>query len=223
MAYRRLYNRYCARTQEVNWGPEMVNSESIQHPKFSCPTALVRVLIFLIAIGVIEGSIQVYAGQEHSGLERVVPYVPTPLDVAEKMLRLAGVSRTDRVYDLGSGDGRIVILAAQKFGAEALGVELDGELYKQSSARIAELGLEKRARILHENMFEINLRPATVVSLYLLTIVNERLRPILEKQLRSGARVVSHDFQVPGWTPDRVEEAVSENGISHKLYLYIRP
>ncbi len=139
------------------------------------------------------------------------------------MLELAQVDSHDKVYDLGSGDGRIVIMAAQQFGAEAVGAEINGELYKQSSARIVELGLEKRAKILHEDMFDINLRPATVVTLYLLTVVNERLRPVLEKQLRAGTRVVSHDFQVPGWKPDKVIEVVSGNGVSHKLYLDIRP
>lgn len=160
---------------------------------------------------------------EGKNIDRVAPFVPTPMDIVEKMLALARLDRYDRVYDLGSGDGRIVIMAAQKFGAEAVGVEIDAELFKQSSARIAELGLEKRAKILHEDMFDVNLRRATVVTLYLLTVVNEHLRPVLEKQLRPGARIVSHDFQIPGWEPDQVVELTSKNGVSHKLFLYIRP
>jgi hypothetical protein len=160
---------------------------------------------------------------DSSYLERIVPYVPTPEDVVEKMLELAGVGPDDIVYDLGSGDGRIVIMAAQKFGARAVGVELDPDLYKQSSARLTELGLDERAKILHENLFEVNLRRATVVTLYLLTKVNERLRPRLEAQLHSGARVVSHDFQIPGWNADKSVEVTSKNGISHKIYLYVRP
>ncbi len=155
--------------------------------------------------------------------DSLTPYVPTPLDIADKMLRLAEVTRYDRVYDLGSGDGRIVIIAAQKFGAEAVGVELDDKLYKQSSARISELGLEKKAQILHANLFEVNVRPATVVTLYLLTVINNRLRPILEKQLRAGARVVAEDYKVPGWEPAKVVEMTSENGVPHTLYLYRRP
>jgi hypothetical protein len=103
-----------------------------------------------------------------------------------------------------------------------VGVELDDELYQQSAARIAKLGLEKRAKILHANMYDVNLRRATVVTLYLLTVVNARLRPLLEKQLRPGARVVSHDFKVPGWEPARVLEMTSENGVPHTLYLYRR-
>jgi protein-L-isoaspartate O-methyltransferase len=156
-------------------------------------------------------------------LEHIVPFVPTPLDVAQKMLEIAKVQPNDVVYDLGSGDGRIVILAAQKFGARAVGVELNSDLYLQSSERIRKLGLQDRAQIIHENMFEVNVRHATVVTLYLLTAVNERLRPMLERQLRSGARVVSHDFQVPGWQPAQTVEVTSRNGVPSKIFLYIRP
>jgi protein-L-isoaspartate O-methyltransferase len=156
-------------------------------------------------------------------LEHLVPFVPTPMDVAQKMLEIAKVQPDDVVYDLGSGDGRIVILAAQKFGARAVGVELNSDLYEKSSERIRKLGLQDRAQIIHENMFEVNVRHATVVTLYLLTAVNERLRPMLERQLRSGARVVSHDFQVPGWQPAQQVEVTSKNGVPSKIYLYIRP
>jgi hypothetical protein len=156
-------------------------------------------------------------------LEHLVPFVPTPLEVAQRMLEVAKVQPDDVVYDLGSGDGRIVILAAQKFGARAVGVELNSDLYVQSSERIRKLGLQDRAQILHENMFEVNVRHATVVTLYLLTAVNERLRPLLERQLRSGARVVSHDFQVPGWQPAQTVEVTSKNGVPSKIFLYIRP
>lgn len=166
-------------------------------------------------------SLEVQKERDH--LERIAPYVPTPHEVVEKMLELAQVGASDVVYDLGSGDGRIVIMAAQKFGARAVGVELNPELFKQSSERIAELGLEKRAKILHENMFDVSVRPATVVTLYLLTVVNERLRPMLEKQLRPGTRVVSHDFKVPGWEPQKVVEVTSNNGLTSTVYLYVRP
>jgi SAM-dependent methyltransferase len=163
--------------------------------------------------------------QSDSGkyLEHLVPFVPTPLDVAQKMLEVAKVQPDDVVYDLGSGDGRIVILAAQKFGAHAVGVELNSDLFEESSERIRKLGLQGRAQILHENMFEINVRHATVVTLYLLTAVNERLRPMLASQLRSGARIVSHDFQVPGWEPEQTVDYISKNGVPNKIILYVRP
>lgn len=154
--------------------------------------------------------------------DRLAPFVPSPMKVVEEMLKLAGVNKNDRVYDLGSGDGRIVIMAAEKFGAQAVGIELDETLVAQSRARIQELKLENRARILHGNIYEADLSKATVVTLYLLTSVNERLRPILEKRLRPGTRVVSHDFQVPGWEPKQTVHVTSEAGVTHTIHLYQR-
>jgi len=139
------------------------------------------------------------------------------------MLELAEVGPDDTVYDLGSGDGRIVIAAAQKFGARAVGVEIRGELVTQSSAEIAKLGLQKRARIIHGDMFEADLGPATVVTLYQLTAVNKRLRPLLEKRLHRGARVVACDFEIPGWTPQKTLQVTSEKGDEYKIFLYVRP
>lgn len=155
--------------------------------------------------------------------DRTVPYVPTPPEVVEKMLELAKVGPHDVVYDLGSGDGRIVIMAAQKYGAEAMGVELDEGRFKESSARIVELGLEKRAKIVRANLFETDLHPATVLTLYLLPSVNERLRPRMEKELRPGTRVVTHNFLVEGWKAEQVVNVTPEGGTSHTIYLYIMP
>jgi SAM-dependent methyltransferase len=165
------------------------------------------------------------AGQGLAGatLIKQAPYVPTPQDIVDKMLELAKVTSDDVVYDLGSGDGRIVITAAQKLGAHAVGVEINPGLYRQSSDRIKELGLDDRAHIMCEDMFDVSLSRATVVTLYLLSSFNEKLRPKLEKQLHPGARIVCHDFHIPGWDPDKVIDVVSKNGIPHKLYLYVRP
>ena len=154
--------------------------------------------------------------------DRFSPYIATPYRVVEKMLELAGLGSDDTVYDLGSGDGRIVIAAAEKFKARAVGVEIRSELWEQSSKEIIKRGLESRARIIHDDMFEVNLHPATVITLYQLTSVNNRLRPVLEKKLRPGARVVSSDFQIPGWTPDKTVTVTSEAGTEYKLYLYVR-
>jgi SAM-dependent methyltransferase len=187
--------------------------------------AVLLFVILLFCLPAASQSVPLSPSQTDPGkyLEHLVPFVPTPLEVAEKMLELAKVQPDDVVYDLGSGDGRIVILAAQKFGAHAVGVELDSDLYEKSSQRIRELGLQDRARIIHENMFDVNVRHATVVTLYLLTAVNERLRPVLERQLRSGARVVSHDFQVPGWQPTQTVQVLSKSGVPSKIFLYVRP
>ena len=154
---------------------------------------------------------------------RIAPYYPTPLFVVEKMLEVADVSPRDVVYDLGSGDGRIVIMAAQKFGARAVGIEINPTLWQESSDRIAKLGLEGRARILHEDIFKTSIRPATVVTLFLLTGVLEELRPQLERELRPGTRVVAQEFSVPGWEPQKVVRVKSEAGVSYTIYLYIRP
>jgi SAM-dependent methyltransferase len=156
-------------------------------------------------------------------LIKQVPYVPTPQDIVEKMLELAKVTSDDVVYDLGSGDGRIVITAAQKYGAHAVGVEINPELYRQSSSRIKELGLDDRAHIICEDMFNVSLHRATVVTLYLLTSFNEKLRPKLDSQLRPGARIVCHDFHIPGWDAEKIVDVVSKNGLPHKLYLYVHP
>jgi tRNA A58 N-methylase Trm61 len=156
-------------------------------------------------------------------LIKQVPYVPTPQDVVDKMLDLAKVTPNDVIYDLGSGDGRIVITAAQKYGAHGVGVEINPDLYRQSSDHVKELGLDDKVRIVCEDMFNVSVSKATVVTLYLLTSFNEKLRPKLETQLHSGSRIVCHDFHIPGWDPDKVVEVVSKNGISHTLYLYIRP
>jgi protein-L-isoaspartate O-methyltransferase len=153
---------------------------------------------------------------------RISPYVSTPQRVVEKMLEFAGVGPDDTVYDLGSGDGRIVIMAVQKFGARAVGVEIRSELAEQSSKEIARLGLEKSARIIHGDMFEVDPGRATVVTLYQLTAVNKRLRGLLDKRLRPGARVVSVDFQIPGWTPTKTVTVSSEAGTEYKLFLYVK-
>ncbi len=189
---------------------------------------MVLLTLVLIVAGSGLSSRSFAAAQSGQGLYgtnfiRQVPYVPTPQDIVEKILDLAKVTPDDVVYDLGSGDGRIVITAAQKYGARAVGVEINPDLYRQSSDRIKELGLDGRARIIYEDMFYVDVHPATVVVLYLLSSFNEKLRPIMERELRPGTRIVCHDFHVPGWDPDKVVEVQSKNGISHKLYLYVRP
>jgi hypothetical protein len=102
-------------------------------------------------------------------------------------------------------------------------VEINPDLYRQSSARIKQLGLDDRAHIICDDMFYTDLHHATVVTMYLLTSFNEKLRPKLEHELRSGTRIVCHDFHVPGWDPEQVIDVTSKNDIPHKIYLYVRP
>jgi protein-L-isoaspartate O-methyltransferase len=155
--------------------------------------------------------------------EKLAPYYPTPETIVERMLKLGELKAGEKMFDLGSGDGRIVIMAAEKFHANAVGVELDKELYRQSTDKIQELRLQKTARIINGDLLQQDYSSADLITIYLLPISNEKVRPILEKQLKKGVRVVAHDFQVAGWKPDK-EEVIDDDGEgrSHTLYLYRR-
>jgi SAM-dependent methyltransferase len=134
-------------------------------------------------------------------------YVATPTDVALEMLRLASVTRDDVVYDLGSGDGRLVIEAARTFGASGVGVEIDPGLIQQSRDSAARAGVADRVRFVWDDLFRVSVSEATVVTLYLSPDVNRRLRPKLLRELAPGARVVSHEFDMGDWRPDRTRRA----------------
>jgi SAM-dependent methyltransferase len=151
-----------------------------------------------------------------------VPDVRTPLVVVDEMLSLAGVSADDVVYDLGSGDGRILIAAARDRGARGVGLEIDPALVAQSTERARRLGLADRLSFREQDLFEADLRPATVVTLYLSPELNRRLRPKLLGELRPGARIVSHNFDMGDWAPDRTLRVSSHEG-SHTLYLWVVP
>jgi len=131
-----------------------------------------------------------------------VPYVPTPEKVVSKMLEMAGVDKTDVLYDLGCGDGRIVITAAKEKGCRGVGIDIDPQRIKESRENAAAAGVEDRVEFRLIDLFEADIRPASVVTLYLLSSVNLRLRPTLLRDLRPGTRVVSHDFDMDSWTPD---------------------
>lgn len=151
--------------------------------------------------------------------ESLAPYIPSPQVVVDKMLEAGRIKPGEMLYDLGSGDGRIVITAAQKYRARAVGVELRADLCKTANARIKELGLEDRVTLIHGNLLHVDLSPADVVTLYLLTSSNERLRPNLEKYLKPGARVVSNDFEIRGWSPSQVVR-ITAGGLLHNIYVY---
>jgi len=154
---------------------------------------------------------------------KLAPYYPTPAIVVEKMLKLGGLKPGEKMFDLGSGDGRIVIMAAKEFKADATGVEIDPDLCKQSRAKIKKMGLEKRAHIIQGDILKQDYSSADLVTVYLLPTSNEKVRPLLEKQLKKGARVVCHDFDMPGWAPDQVQHIEDDGeGRSHTLYLYRR-
>ena len=151
-----------------------------------------------------------------------VPDVRTPYPTVRAMLQLASVTDRDVVYDLGSGDGRIVIAAAREFGARGVGVEIDPALVTQSRATARRLDLGERVRFVEQDLFATDLGEATVVTLYLSPDLNRRLRPKLLAELAPGSRVVSHDFDMGDWPPDRVVR-VQDDGREQVLYLWVIP
>jgi SAM-dependent methyltransferase len=134
-----------------------------------------------------------------------VVYEPTPLGVVETMLEAAGVGAKDVVYDLGCGDGRIVVAAGRR-GASGVGIEIDPRLVEWAQANVLAEGVGSRVRIINADLYKTDLSPASVIALYILPEMNRRLRPILWRDLKVGSRVVANGFEVPGWTPDRVLE-----------------
>jgi trans-aconitate methyltransferase len=151
-----------------------------------------------------------------------VPYVRTPQRVVEAMLEVARVSRDDIVYDLGSGDGRIVITAAQKYGARGIGYDIDPERIEEARANARAAGVEGRVRFELQNIFTADFREATVVTMYLLPDVNLKIKPRLLDQLRPGTRVVSHAFDLGEWKPDRVLNIKGDDG-QYTVYFWVVP
>ncbi len=150
----------------------------------------------------------------------VAPYVTTPAKVVEAMLDLAEVAKDDVLYDLGCGDGRIVIAAAKKHGCRAVGVELDPERVKEANENLRREKLEHLVTIVHEDIFKVDLSPASVVTLYLFEEANLKLRPILRRTLKPGARVVSHHFNMGDWPPLKRTFVKDESDVAHKLFLW---
>ena len=157
--------------------------------------------------------------QHFTDPDTLAPAYPTPQPVVERMLTLAEVKPGEMVYDLGCGDGRIVITAAKMFSARAVGVEIREDIYRETLKRVESLGLSDRVTIVHGDALKTDLTPADVVTLYLMTGSNERLRPVFEAQLKPGARVVSHDFEIRGWKPEQTEKMMVQ-GRPHMIYFY---
>jgi ribosomal protein L11 methylase PrmA len=150
----------------------------------------------------------------------LAPYVPTPQDVVDRMLTLAEVGPNDVVYDLGCGDGRIVITAAQKFGATGVGIDIDPDRIQESQANAKAAGVEGKVTFKQQDAMTVDVSPATVVTLYLLSSSNLKLRPILTKQLKPGARIVSHAFTMGDWQPLKTDSFTDAQGTQRTLYLW---
>jgi len=156
----------------------------------------------------------------------IAPFVPSPVPVIQHMLKLADLKPGEVLFDLGAGDGRTVMMAAKSFGARAVGVELREDLAKKALSTIHTNGLADRVTIVNGDLFTVNLTSADVVFLYLTTSANEKIRPKLETELKKGVRIVSHDYEIVGWKPVKVDNFCENPTLgypSHTIYLYNKP
>jgi 16S rRNA A1518/A1519 N6-dimethyltransferase RsmA/KsgA/DIM1 with predicted DNA glycosylase/AP lyase activity len=176
-----------------------------------------RRFAFLICAGLVA------LAQDQNKTEKLAPYYPTPETIVQKMLELGELKAGEKMFDLGSGDGRLVIAAVRKFKAIGVGVEFDADLVKQSRDRIAKLGLAASASIIHGDLLLQDYSSADLLTVYLLPMSNDKVSPMLEKQLKKGARIVAHDFEFSAWKPAKIVDIDDDGeGRSHRLYLYRR-
>jgi SAM-dependent methyltransferase len=154
--------------------------------------------------------------------QSLAPFVSSPVPVVERMLELANLRAGETVYDLGCGDGRVLIVAAQKHRVRAVGVELSERLAKSTTESLKKLGLSDMATVIQGDLMAVDLANADVVTLYLLRDSNDLLRPKLEKSLRAGARIISHDYEIRGWRPTTVDKLEASKR-EHKIYVYTVP
>jgi len=157
-----------------------------------------------------------------------VPFMATTREAVNAMLELAGVTKSDVVYDLGCGDGRIVIAAASRYGARGVGIDIDPQLIREANKNAKKAGVQNLVRFEREDLFEADIHEATVVTLFLLPQVNLRLRPKLFRELRPGARIVSNTFDMGDWKPEKertigVQDPQGHAALSQKLLLWVVP
>jgi len=151
---------------------------------------------------------------------QLAPYVPTPQDVVDRMLVLAGVTKTDFVVDLGCGDGRIPVTAAKKYGARGLGVDIDPVRIAEANANAKAAGVTHLVEFTLQDALKTDVSNATVVTTFLLSASNLRLRPILTKQMKPGSRIVAHNFSFGDWAPEKTDSFKDADGRTRTLYLY---
>jgi len=178
-----------------------------------------RVVMLTLALAVSPSVVQ-RANLLYAQEGKIVPYVPTPQEVVDRMLELAEVKKGDVVYDLGSGDGRIVVTAAKKYGVKAIGFEIDPQRIKESHENIKKAGVENLVEIRQQDIRTVDLSGASVLTMYLLPEVNLMIRPNIWKQMKPGSRVVSHDFDMGDWKPLKTESIKDGTSWEHTLYLW---
>ena len=179
---------------------------------------LALALTFLVSLPAIPA--QVAPPQRRPDAPQLAPYVPTPQDVVDRMLALADVKKGELVVDLGCCDGRIVVTAAQKYGARGLGVDIDPQRIAEANANAKAAKVEHLVTFRLQDAMTTDVSSANVVTLYLLSASNLRLRPILTRQLKSGARIVAHTFSMGDWQPEKVDSFTDVGGRQRTLYLY---
>jgi ubiquinone/menaquinone biosynthesis C-methylase UbiE len=179
----------------------------------------------LIALLAVAGTFIINSKAASADYREEIPFVPTPIEVVDRMLELAEVKKGDVVYDLGSGDGRIVIRAAKKFGVKAVGIEMDSWLLDKARKDARAAGVSHLVAFRAEDALKADISRATVVTLYMLPWFNEAMKPSLKKFLKPGARIVAHDFGIEGWNPDvsvkLPEFELKPGGYKHQHTLYL--
>lgn len=176
---------------------------------------LSKLFLGIVAVG----TLTVALAQEPEQKKKLdVPYVPTPQSVVDAMLKLAAVTKNDVVYDLGCGDGRIVITAAKSHGARGIGIDIDPERIKEANANAQKAGVSDRVKFVEQDLFQTDFKEASVVTLYLLPDINLKLRPKLQSELKPGTRIVSHAFDMGDWQPEK-----TENVEGRTIYLWTIP
>jgi len=183
------------------------------------PTLLATALGLLLALTFAPG-LASHTQPKRPEAAHLAPYVPTPQEVVDRMLQLGGVGKGDVVYDLGCGDGRIPITAAKRFGARGVGVDIDPQRIAEANANAKKEGVSHLVTFRLQDAMTTDVSEATVVTLYLLSASNLKLRPLLTKQLNSGARIVSHSFSMGDWQPDKVDTFVDTSRTTRTLYLW---
>lgn len=186
-------------------------------------TRMFRIALSLALLGILAGaptSADQATAPKRPDAPQLAPYVPTPQDVVDRMLALAGVTKGDVIYDLGCGDGRIPITAARKFGARGVGVDIDPQRIAEANANAAAAGVTGLVSFTLQDAMKTDVSEATVVTLYLLSASNLKLRPILTRQLKPGARIVSHSFSMGDWPAEKVDTFTDSDGRVRTLYLW---
>ena len=195
----------------------MLASMTPRKPRGFSRTALACVIAVALQIAV---SASQAPATKRPDAPQLAPYVPTPQEVVDRMLQLGGVGKNDIVYDLGCGDGRIPITAARVYGARGVGVDIDPRRIAEANANARQAGVSQLVSFRLENAMTTDISEATVVTLYLLSASNLKLRPILTRQLKPGARIVSHAFSMGDWEPDKVDTFTDTANSPRTLYLW---